>query len=513
DSIGSTTHSTASVTVQPPPPPVVTVNTPAPNPSSTGATVNLNFTVSSSTSITGVTVNWGDGTSLDTLAGTATSDTHIFTSTGITKSQTFTITVTATNTAGPGSGTTTETVNDRPPTVTISGVTSPVNTGQMVNLTFHAGDVDGTISSLSVNWGDGTSADVLPGTATSDSHSYTTTASSPSKVFTVTVTAIDNSGSTGQALVSVTVNDRPPITSVTGVSPNPALAGQPVSVSFSTSDPDGTVSSIVVNWGDGSPSDSLAGTAASDTHTYASGGSFIISVTATDNSSSSSTGTISESVNAPLAPAVTINNVSPNPASTGQAVTVTFTVSSTTSVSRVTVNWGDGTTDSLAGSATSDTHVYTSAGNVQTTTFTISVTATNAAGSGSAVTSVSVNDQPPTVALTSVSPNPSITGQTVTANLSASDPDGSVVSITVNWGDGTSVHNLAGTATSDTHAYSAAGNFTITILATDNSGSISQTTRLESVKSASTTPYALAVTADGKVYKTYANGTMTFIGQ
>src|SRR5947208_2440895 len=212
-------------------------------------------------------------------------------------------------------------------------------------------------------------------------------------------------------------------------------------------------------------------------------------------------------------PVVTINNVSPNPVNTGQAVTVTFTVSSTTSVSGVTVTWGDGTTDSLAGSATSDTHVYTSAGNVQTTTFTISVTATNSAGSGSAVTSVSVNDQRPTVALTSVSPNPSITGQTVTANLTASDPDGSVVSITVNWGDGTSVHNLAGTATSDTHAYSAAGNFTITIVATDNSGSISQTTRLESVKSASTTPYALAVTADGKVYKTYANGTMTFIGQ
>src|SRR5207244_2080706 len=348
DSIGSTTHSTASVTVQPPPPPVVTVNTPAPNPSSTGATVNLNFTVSSSTSITGVTVNWGDGTSLD----------------------------------------------------------------------------------------------VLPGTAASDSHSYTT-ASSPSKVFTVTVTAIDNSGSTGQALVSVTVNDRPPITSVTGVSPNPALAGQPVSVSFSTSDPDGTVSSIIVNWGDGSSSDSLAGTAASDTHTYASGGNFIISVTATDNSGSSSTGTISESVNAPLAPAVTISNVSPNPASTGQAVTVTFTVSSTTSVSGVTVNWGDGATDSLAGSATSDIHFYTSTGNVQTRTFTIAVTATNAAGSGSAATNVSVNDQPPTIALTGVSPNPANTGTTVTATFSSTDSDGTVSSISVNWGDGTSVHNLA----------------------------------------------------------------------
>ncbi len=513
DSFGSTSQKRGNVTVQSPQPPAVTLNNPSPNPASTGTVVTVNFAVSSPTNVTGITVNWGDGTPLDSLAGMATSDTHIYASTGNAKSETFTITVTATNAAGPGSGTTTETVNDRPPTITVSSATSPVNTGQMVSLTFHASDADGTISSLSVNWGDGTSVDVMPGTATSDSHIYTTTGSSPSKVYTITVTAIDNSGSTGQTLASVTVNDRPPIVSVTGVSPNPALAGQPVSVSFSTSDPDGTVSSIVVNWGDGSPSDSLAGTAASDTHTYASGGSFIISVTATDNSSSSSTGTISESVNAPLAPAVTINNVSPNPASTGQAVTVTFTVSSTTSVSRVTVNWGDGTTDSLAGSATSDIHFYTSTGNVQTRTFTIAVTATNAAGSGSAATNVSVNDQPPTIALTGVSPNPANTGTTVTATFSSTDSDGTVSSISVNWGDGTSVHNLAGTATSDTHAYPVSGNFTITIVATDNSGSTSQGTRLESVKPASTTPYALAVTADGKVYKTYANGTMILIGQ
>src|SRR5947208_10132730 len=212
-------------------------------------------------------------------------------------------------------------------------------------------------------------------------------------------------------------------------------------------------------------------------------------------------------------PVVTINNVSPNPASTGQAVTVTFTVSSTTSVSGVTVNWGDGTTDILAGSARSDIHLYTSTRNVQTRTFTIAVTATNAAGSGSAATNVSVNDQPPTITLTGVYPNPANTGTTVTATFSSTDSDGTVSSISVNWGDGTSVHNLAGTATSDTHAYPVSGNFTITIVATDDSGSISQATRLESVKPASTTPYALAVTADGKVYKTYANGTMTFIGQ
>jgi PKD repeat protein len=486
DNSGSTGHAAGSVTVQAPfTPPTVTINGLTPNPVNTDATVSVSFTVTSSATVSGITVNWGDGTA-DNLAGTAVSDSHVYSSTGNAKSKSFTVTVSATNSAGSGSETATETVNDLAPFVTVSNLTSPVSTGQTANITFSASDADGTVSLISINWGDGTTADILPGTATADTHGYPTTGNSISKVFTITITATDNSGSTVQTTTSLTVNDRPPIVNVTSVSPNPTLAGQAVTVSFSTSDPDGTVSSITVNWGDGSPSDSLPGTSTSDTHTYPSGGNFTISVTAVDNSGSSGAGAISVSVAAPLAPTVTISSVSPNPASTRQTVTVTFTVSSTTGVSGVTVNWGDGTTDSLAGTATSDGHAYASTGSVQTETFKIVVTATNAAGSGSAVTNVAVDDQPPAVALTGVSPNPASPGATVTTTFTSTDNDGTVASISVNWGDGTSSDILGATATSDTHSYSSPGSYTITITATDNSGSTSQTTGSVTVQTAPT---------------------------
>lgn len=494
--------------------PTVTVGSLTPNPANTGTTVNVNFTVSTSAPVTGITVYWGDGTPLDNLSGTATSDSHVYSSTGSAKSEVFTINVTATNSAGSGSATTSETVNDQPPTVTISSVTSPANTGQTVTLTFSTADPDGTTSLISVNWGDGTPADVMPGTAASDSHNYNSTSNAMSKIFTITISAIDNSGSVGQATTSVTINDRPPAVAVSGASPNPALVGQTVSVSFSTNDPDGTVSSITVNWGDGSQPDSLPGTARSDTHTYGSGGAFTITVTATDNSDSQGSGMTSDSATTPLAPTVSINSVSPNPANTGQTVTVTFTVSSTISVTGITVNWGDGSIDNLSGTATSDTHIYTSTGNLQAQIFNVIVTATNTAGSGSSSTSITINDRAPTLTLTGISPNPAVAGSTVTATFAASDGDGTVSSITVNWGDGSSVDNLAGTATSDTHSYSSAGNVTITIVATDNSGSKGQATAPVTVKApTSATPYALAVTADGKVYKTYTNGTMVLVGQ
>jgi PKD repeat protein len=510
DNSASTGHTAGSVTVQTPvTPPTVTVNGLTPNPANTGTTISVSFTVTSSATVSGVTVNWGDGTA-DNLAGTAVSDSHVYSSTGNAKSQSFTITVIATNSAGSGSGTASETVNDRAPFVSVSSLTSPVITGQKANVTFSASDADGTVSSVSVNWGDGTTADVLPGTATLDTHSYANSGNSTSEIFTITITATDNSGSTVQTRTSLTVKDRPPIVNVTSVSPNPTLSGQVVTVSFSTSDPDGTVSSITVNWGDGSPSDSLPGTSTSDAHTYGSGGNFTISVTASDNSGSSGAGTISESVAAPLAPAVTINGVSPNPVSTGQTVNITFTVSSSTGVTAVTVNWGDGTTDNLAGTATSDTHVYASAGNVKTQTFTPVVTATNVAGSGSAATKIAVNDQPPTVTLKGLSPNPTNPGAIVTATFSTTDNDGTVASISVIWGDGTAPDTLGATATSDTHSYSSPGSYTITITATDNSGSTGQATGSVTVQTPITPPTVIVNTPTPNPVNTGTSVSLTF---
>jgi len=195
-------------------------------------------------------------------------------------------------------------------------------------------------------------------------------------------------------------------------------------------------------------------------------------------------------------------------------VNVAFSVSSSSTVTGITVNWGDGTAaDNLAGTARSDSHVYTSTGTVKSKTFTITVTATNGAGPGTGTSSETINDQPPTVTISGVSPNPANTGQLVTVSFTGSDIDGSISSIGVNWGDGTPTHNLAGTATSDTHSYTATGTFTITIVATDNSGSTGQVTGSATVNIPTAAPYALVVTAEGKVYTFYQNGTLTLVGQ
>jgi hypothetical protein len=707
DNSGSTSQGTGSETVQTPQAPTVTVNPPTPNPTSTETTVTITFSISSSKPLTSITVNWGDGSALDSIPVTSNSDTHIYTSTGNLPTQSFTIIVSATSSAGTGSGSAYETVNDQPPTVAISTISpnpaptgstvtvgfsssdpdgtvssltivwgdgttpttlpgsatsathsytstgsvtsraftitltatdnsgltgsatssvvvndkaplvsvggvspNPALTGQQVTLTFSASDSDGTVSSISINWGDGTALTSLAGTSTSATHTYSSTGVGTSEPFNITLTATDNSGSTGSASVSETVNDRPPIVAVNNVSPNPALFGQTVTVTFSASDADGSVSAIRVDWGDGTTPDNLPGTATSDTHSYGAIGSFTITVAATDNSGSVGSGTISETVSSPLAPTVNITGVTPNPASTGQTVTVTFTVSSATPVTGITVSWGDGTApDSLSVTATLDTHVYVSTGNLNSQAFTITVYATNSAGTGSSSTSETVNDQiprvtigsvapnpastgsivtitfsstdpdgsvmgisvnwgdgsavdnlsgtatsdthsfastgsfasrtftitvtatdnsgsagaasitetvndkPPAATVTGVSPNPANTGQSVTVTFSASDVDGTLSAVTVNWGDGTAVHNLPGTATSDNHAYTTAGNFTITVIVTDNSGSTSQAAGTISVKTVPTALYALSTTSDGKVFKTFPNGTMVLVGQ
>ncbi len=138
----------------------------------------------------------------------------------------------------------------------------------------------------------------------------------------------------------------------------------------------------------------------------------------------------------PTLPTVTINNVSPNPTSTGTTVTVNFTINSATALSAITVDWGDGISTHPGLTATSDTHAYLTISRNRFRTFTISVTAANNAGQGSATVSETVNNRPPTLAITSVSPNPAKPGELVGLNFTVSDPDGTVGLTWVDWGDG-----------------------------------------------------------------------------
>ncbi|MBO1756823.1 PKD domain-containing protein [Allobranchiibius sp. CTAmp26] len=166
-----------------------------------------------------------------------------------------------------------------------------------------------------------------------------------------------------------------------------------------------------------------------------------------------------------LAGGGTLPNQSPVAAFTSSASNLTgsFDGSGSTdpdgTVASYSWNYGDGTT---AGSGVSPTHAYTAAG---TYTVTLTVTdnqgATNSVSHNITVTAPPVN-QSPVAAFTSSASN--LTGSF--DGSGSTDPDGTVASYSWNYGDGTT----AGSGVSPTHAYTAAGTYTVTLTVTDNQG-------------------------------------------
>ena len=96
------------------------------------------------------------------------------------------------------------TFQDKPPTVVLSLSTTSANIGESVTLTLTASDSDGTVSTIKIDWGDGT-IDSLSGTATTASHSYTSSGGASSKTYTVNATAIDNGGQSAWSTSNITV--------------------------------------------------------------------------------------------------------------------------------------------------------------------------------------------------------------------------------------------------------------------------------------------------------------------
>jgi plastocyanin len=381
--------------------------------------------------------------------------------------------VNATDSATPlntGSASTAVTLQDRPPIASFTSSLSSVPTGTLIRFNGTASyDPDGSVTGYSWTFGDGTT-----GSGAVVSHAFT-----PAGTYSVTLTVTDNGGVTGSTSNAVTITDRPPTVSFSP-SPSTANTGQTVTLTITSSDPDGTVSSTLVAWGDGN-SDLLSGAATTDTHSYASTGSaayeiFTVAITVADNSGSM--GSASSALNITDRPPAITFTPSSTTITTGQNVTLTITAADPDgTISLRQVNWGDGTIDTLPANASTDTHNYASTGSSTSKTITITASATDNSGSiGSYSTQISLSDRPPTVT-TTITPSNASTGQTITLSITATDPDGTINSIKVDWGDGT-IDNLPGGQTRDTHAYTSTGSsnskdYAITVSATDNSGSIS----------------------------------------
>jgi RHS repeat-associated protein len=216
--------------------------------------------------------------------------------------------------------------------------------------------------------------------------------------------------------------------------------------------------SWTIHWGDGTPDTVTTDPAASTAlHTYADGpNQYTITATVTNDDGTFASNSLPVTVtNVP--PTVTIQG----PASSPEGQVYTLNLSSVDNTQSAvdddrptswTVNWGDGTTDTIQGNPSTAAHTYVDGPN----NFTISAAATNDDGMfASNMLPVTVLNVPPTVSISGAAA--SNEGAPYTLNLSYADALGAPDDDTptgwyVNWGDGWA-STLSGSATTATHVF------------------------------------------------------------
>jgi hypothetical protein len=190
----------------------------------------------------------------------------------------------------------------------------------------------------------------------------------------------------------------------------------------------------------------------------------------------SSSGTASGSVTVVVTNAPSLVITPPTtPPSVGLPAAFTFAVTAATSngsaVRDLTVDWGDGQSQSL-GAVTGNavvSHVYNRTG-----TFNVAGTVTDAAGNRQTVsTAVSVISPPTPTVIVTPSPQSAPGGSTITFTIDIRAPSGiSIQNVTIDWGDGQTqtLGGASGTITL-THTYAAGVHtYPVTVTVTDSTG-------------------------------------------
>ena len=204
----------------------------------------------------------------------------------------------------------------------------------------------------------------------------------PGGLWSLTVAAADSASpaNSGKATKTIQLQDQLPVASFTFTS-GTIYVSQLVSFNGTASyDPDGTIVSYAWYFGDGS-----TGSGATPSHAYSLLGTYSVKLNVTDNSGSTMISTSTIIVTA-RSITLSLTQSSTSPAS-GQAVTVTISaLDPDGTITTTTVDWGDGTTDSIQGAATTDGHIYTLTGGTAKI-FTVTVTIHDSNGGVKAATS------------------------------------------------------------------------------------------------------------------------------
>lgn len=342
-------------------------------------------------------------------------------------------------------------------------------------------DPDGTITGYSWNFGDG-SAD---SSAANPSHTYTV-AGEYSAVLTVT----DSDGATDTAALTITVNENPaPVAVLAVTSVTPVSTKAPALVAFSStgSSDDASIVSYDWTWGDETPN----GSGASPSHTFTTVGSFVVTLTVTDNGglTNSSSTIVSTIVN--LGPTAAAS-ATPDSGKAPLAVTFSSAGSGDADGTIVSYNWnfGDG---AAASSAANPTHTY----GVGSFTATLTVTDDDANVATTTVAISTVANQLP-VAVANFTPTGTKAPLPVAfSSAGSADNDGSIVGYAWDFDNNGTVDS---TEANPSTVYNTPGNKTAKLTLTDDSGDTGFTTVSVNVGAVNVAPVArpVATPASGK---------------
>ncbi len=357
------------------------------------------------------------------------------------------------------------TVPNQPPTTVLSiggpwgaaPVSGPIVAPVTVTAsTAGSSDADGNIAATAINFGDG-SALV---NAASASHTY-----SVPGTYSITATVTDNLGaSASQSVTLVVASPNQAPTAVISATPNTAYAPVTVNVSAAgSSDPDGTIASSVISFGDGTTASGL--TAA---HKYSAAGVYTLTAKVTDDQGASSSASTSVTVKAPEV----IVSSPISGASVAAQVHVVARGFSGLPVAAMQI-YVDSALAYTVNSPNLDTTITLGSG-----AHTLVVKGWDSSGGNfyKSLTVTATNYAP--VAALSVSSDSLLVGGSITASAAgSSDPDGTIANTIIAFGDGTSA-----AAVSAAHQYKLAGTYTVKATVTDNLGASSTTTATVVVK-------------------------------
>ena len=311
------------------------------------------------------------------------------------------------------------------------------------------------------------------------SQSQVVTGSTGQATFIVTAPA---SGSTGNILITATPvgtnggNDTPHTLQIlatpqNGTAPTAAFSyspsspdvGQTVTFNASTTRDEGvSCTSCSFFWdfgGDGTATGLIA------THAFSSGGSFVVTLTATDSGGTSNTTQQTVTVTAPNIP--TSVSISSSPATPIASQPATFTASATAATNHRIVSyqfiWGDGNSNSQ--NANVIQHTYSQAG-----TYLLTLTVRDDLGQSTTINQVLTVSSGLTISAFTANPASPAAGQTTTFSATATSNVASTITDYAWDFDGDGTYDANGSSSTTTYAYPSSGTFTAKVRVTDSRG-------------------------------------------